>query len=122
MENKVVYPSYIEELHGKISFSNYEIVAGKKFEKSAMIFNNILTKALIVDEDATPYHIEFIHNKQLIENQYIIHMDQNVTHIEAGNKESLVMAINVIIDIFSLDKKIEAKKITSKSYYMENNI
>lgn len=122
MVNEVIYPDYIENLNVKISFSNYEIVADKKYEKQAMIFNNVLAKSLAVDESKQAYHIEFFHNKDLRDNQYVIQMDNSIMHIEVGNKQALSLAINVVSDILSLSKKIAVKKLTAKAYYMENNM
>ena len=100
MVNGVIFPDYIENLNAKISFSNYEIVADKKYEKQAMIFNNVLAKALDVDESKQAYHIEFFHNKDLRDNQYIIQMDNSMMHIEVGNKQALSLAINVVTSLY----------------------
>lgn len=122
MNQNIKRPTHIETIHEKVSFSNYEIVVDKKFEKNVLIFNDVLAKALNIDEQSSIYHFEFIYNKELFDNQYIIHMDSKICHVEISNKKALEETINLLIELFMLNNKLKAKKITSKAYYIENNI
>ena len=63
MLNLMPMPNCVEQLKGKVSFSNYQIVVEKKYEKAVILFNDELENHLLINEDDFCYTFEFIYNK-----------------------------------------------------------
>ena len=49
MINLMPMPNCIEQLKGKVSFSNYQIVLEKKFEKAVILFNKELEERFLIN-------------------------------------------------------------------------
>ena len=113
-------PNLIERLRGKVCFSNYQIIVENKYEKAVLLFNKELEDRLLINEDEFCYSFEFIFNKQLEEEQYIIHMDKTLTHIEAGSEKAIFYATRTLSQLFNLKKQRKVKKLTSEAYYIED--
>ena len=120
MVNLIPMPNLIERLRGKVCFSNYQIIVENKYEKAVLLFNKELEDRLLINEDEFCYSFEFIFNKQLEEEQYIIHMDKTLTHIEAGSEKAIFYATRTLSQLFNLKKQRKVKKLTSEAYYIED--
>ena len=120
MINLMPMPNCIEQLKGKVSFSNYQIVVEKKFEKAVILFNKELEERLLINEEDNSYTFEFIFNKQLDDEQYIIHMDKVLTHVEAGSEKAIFYATRTLSQLFSLKNNKKAKRLSSLAYYIED--
>lgn len=105
MINLIPMPNYIKKNKGSLSFSNYQIVIEKKFENAVLLFNKELEDKLKIDETSESYSFEFIINRQLKEEQYIIHMDETLTHIEASTEKAFFYATRTLAQLFNLKSK-----------------
>ena len=99
MINLIPMPNYIQRIKSKVSFSNYQIIIEQKYENAVSIFNNELENHLKIDENSDVYSFEFIFNKNLKEEMYLIHMDRQITHIEGGSMKAFFLCHKNIIPI-----------------------
>lgn len=120
MVNLIPMPNTIEKLKGNVSFSNYQLMIEKKYEKAILLFNHELESKLIIDETKPCYDFEFIFNKELTNEQYIILMDKEVTHIEASSERGFFYASRTLAQLFDLFNTKKVKKITSLAYYIDD--
>lgn len=120
MINLMPMPNCIERIRGTVSFNNYQIIIENKYEKSVLLFNKELEERLLINEEDFCYSFEFIFNKQLKDEQYIIHMDSTLTHIEAGSEKAFFYATRTLSQLFNLKNKRKVKKITCKAYYIDD--
>ena len=120
MVNLMPMPNCIEKLRGSVSFSNYQIIVENKYENAVLLFNKELEERLLISEDNYCYLFEFVFNKTLQEEQYVIHMDKSLTHIEAGSEKAFFYATRTLSQLFNLKNKRKVKKLTSKAYYIDD--
>ena len=120
MVNLIPMPNTIEKLKGKVSFSNYQLMIENKYEKAILLFNHELESKLIIDETKPCYDFEFIFNNKLANEQYIILMDKEVTHVEASSERGFFYASRTLAQLFDLFNTKKVKKITSLAYYIDD--
>lgn len=120
MINLIPKANYIEKLRGNIEFSNYQIIIEHKYEKAALEFNCKVAKRLLVDEAVKPYFFEYVYNKNLKEQEYLILMDEDITHIEGGSIDAFNYASKTLIKILDLDKTKKVNSIKARKYYIED--
>ena len=104
MINLIPKVNYIEKLKGNIEFSNYQIIIEHKYEKAALELNYKLERKLLIDEKSKTYFFEFVYNKDLKEQEYLILMDEEITHIEGGSLDAFYYASKTLISILNLNK------------------
>ena len=119
MINLIPKVNYIEKLKGNIEFSNYQIIIEHKYEKAALEFNYKVAKRLAVDELAKPYFFEYVYNKNLKEQEYLILMDEDITHIEGGSVDAFNYASKTLIEILDLNK---TKKVNPNPFLVLNHL
>lgn len=120
MINLIPKVNYIEKLRGNIEFSNYQIIIEHKYEKAALELNSKISKRLSIDEKAKTYYFEYVYNKDLKEQEYLILMDEEITHIEGGSIDAFYYASKTLIEILDLNKNKKVNSIKSKKYYIED--
>ncbi len=120
MINIIPMPNYIDKLRGQITFSNYQLIIEKKYEKAVLLFNSELEKRLKINENETCYSFEFIFNKDFEEEQYLIHMDKDLTHVEGGSEKAFFYATRTLSQLLKLKDKKELNTLTCSSYYIED--
>ena len=113
-------PNYILDLHHTLSFKNYQFLIEEKYKNAILHFNLELSSRLIIDENASSYQFEFFINKDLKDEEYIIHMDDMLTHIEAKTEKGFYYATRTLSQLFSLKSKKKVKSIRSKCYLIED--
>ena len=94
--------NHIEKITGNVSFSNYQIIIAQKYERAVNRFNSLLSKKLLIEEKAPIYYFEFIINKDLKEEEYLILMDVSICHIQSGSEKGFYYACNTLENIFDL--------------------
>lgn len=120
MINLIPKVNYIEKLKGNIEFSNYQIIIEHKYEKAALELNYKLERKLLIDEKSKTYYFEFVYNKDLKEQEYLILMDEEITHIEGGSLDAFYYASKTLISILNLNNKKQVASIKAKKYYIED--
>ena len=120
MLNLIPMPNHIEKIKGKLSFSNYQIVIEKKYEKAVLLLNQELEARLKIAENAFCYTFEFVFNKELEEEEYLIHMDQDLTHIEGGSEKAFFYATRTLTQILKLKDNKQVSVLTAPAYYIED--
>ena len=120
MLNIIPMPNNIKKLRGSVSFENYQIIIEKKFEKAVALFNLEMEKRLNINDEAKAYTFEFIINKELADEEYIIHMDKELTHVEASNERAFFYATRTLNQLFNLKNKRKVNKLTAPLYYIED--
>ena len=120
MINLIPKVNYIEKLKGNIEFSNYQIIIEHKYEKAALELNYKLKRKLLIDEKSKTYYFEFVYNKDLKEQEYLILMDEEITHIEGGSLDAFYYASKTLISILNLNNKKQVASIKTKKYYIED--
>ena len=120
MLNLIPMPNLIKKIKGSVTFSNYQIIIERKFEKAVNLFNKEIENRLSINENEEAYSFEFIYNKALEDEQYIIHMDNQLTHIEAGSEKAFFYATRTLVQLFKLKGKRKLKKIYAPCYYIED--
>lgn len=120
MLNLIPMPNSIKKLKDSVSFKNYQIIIEKKFEKAVNHFNDELNDALLINEDDEAYLFEFVYNKTLMDEEYSIHMDKTLTHIEASNEKGFYYATRTLAQLFNLKRSHKANRLTSKAYLIED--
>ena len=120
MLNLIPMPNLVKKIKGSVTFSNYQIIIERKYEKAVTLFNKEIENRLAINEDEEAYSFEFIYNKELEDEQYIIHMDNQLTHVEAGSEKAFFYATRTLVQLFKLKGKRKLKKIYSPCYYIED--
>ena len=120
MINLIPKVNYIEKLKGNIEFSNYQIIIEHKYEKAALELNYKLERKLLIDEKSKTYYFEFVYNKDLKEQEYLILMDEEITHIAGGSLDAFYYASKTLISILNLNNKKQVASIKTKKYYIED--
>ena len=99
MLNLIPCPNYIKKNKGSVSFSNYQIIIEKKYEKAVSLFNLEIERKLEINEEEKPYSFEFIFNKELVEDEYILHIDSELTHVEASTERAFFYATRTLAQL-----------------------
>ena len=105
MLNLIPMPNLVKKIKGSVTFSNYQIIIERKYEKAVTLFNKEIENRLAINEDEEAYSFEFIYNKELEEEQYIIHMDNQLTHVEAGSEKAFFYATRTLVQLLKLKGK-----------------
>ena len=120
MLNLIPCPNYIKKIKGSVSFSNYQIIIEKKYEKAVSLFNLEIERKLEINEEEKPYSFEFIFNKELVEDEYILHIDSELTHVEASTERAFFYATRTLAQLLKLKNKKRVNKLTCPTYYIED--
>lgn len=113
-------PKSYKKLPGHLQFFNFRMVIKKCYENAITLFFMELNQKLQLDEQKEAYTFEFEINKSMDKEEYMIHMDPNITYVEGGSELAFFNATRTLSQLLLLNTSGKQKCLEGFLYHIED--